>query len=185
MAEARFHCHSCGKNLTMETRIRCAECESETCDLCLGCFCNANEPGAHSRHHKYQVFSNLHFPLFVPKWTAEEELLLLEAVTLFGFGNWADVGDHVGTKNEDECFEHYQQVYAASTESFPVPIGMSAPAQVCHSLPQCVRSLTHGVAALQARARDRVPRQAQEAAEEGAAVEPHQAGAGRLYAAAR
>ncbi len=54
-----------------------------------------------------------------------QEMLLLEAVTLYGFGNWcevprrsvpddvtattrrADVGDHVGTKNEDECFDHY------------------------------------------------------------------------------
>jgi transcriptional adapter 2-alpha len=69
------------------------------------------------------VFSNLHFPLFVNKWSAEEEMLLVEGLMLYGFGNWADVGDHVGTKNEDECFDHYQALYVVP-EDFPVPLGM-------------------------------------------------------------
>ncbi len=68
---------ACGKNLTMETRIRCMECTTET-DFCLSCFCAGKEPGPHSKHHKYQVLSNLHFPLFNNKWSAEEEMLLLE-----------------------------------------------------------------------------------------------------------
>lgn len=57
-------------------------------DLCLGCFCAGKEPAAHSKFHKYQVFSNLHFALFSAKWSAEEEMLLLEGLTLYGFGNW-------------------------------------------------------------------------------------------------
>jgi transcriptional adapter 2-alpha len=35
------------------------------------------------------------FPLFTPGWTAEEELLLLEGLTLYSFGNWPDIADHV------------------------------------------------------------------------------------------
>lgn len=53
------------------------ECTTET-DFCLSCFCAGKEPGSHSKHHKYQVLSNLHFPLFGAKWSAEEEMLLLE-----------------------------------------------------------------------------------------------------------
>ncbi len=82
---ARFHCLSCSRNLTMETRIRCAEClpvhgdgrgrparptspredgrQSATdahVDLCLSCFCAGKEPQSHSKHHKYQVMWQRH-----------------------------------------------------------------------------------------------------------------------------
>ena len=38
------------------------------------------------------------FPLFDAAWGGDEELLLLEAIEMFGFGNWSDIADHVGTK---------------------------------------------------------------------------------------
>ncbi len=34
---------------------------------------------------------------------ADEEVLLLEAIDMAGFGNWTAVADHVGTKTKDEC----------------------------------------------------------------------------------
>ena len=55
---------------------------------------------------------------------AEEELLLLEGLTLYGFGNWPDIADHVGTKSEDECFEHYAKLYAGPT--LPIPLDTNA-----------------------------------------------------------
>lgn len=48
-------------------------------------------------------------------------------MTLYGFGNWPDVADHVGTKTEDECFDHYQNVYANVVDQFPAPAGMATP----------------------------------------------------------
>lgn len=41
----------------------------------------------------------MHFPLFDEMWGADEEILLLEAIEMYGLGNWTDVSDHVGTKN--------------------------------------------------------------------------------------
>ena len=38
------------------------------------------------------------FPLFDAAWGGDEELLLLEAIEMYGFGNWGDIADHVGTK---------------------------------------------------------------------------------------
>jgi hypothetical protein len=35
-------------------------------------------------------------PLLCPDWGADEEWLLMEAIELFGLGNWADIADHVG-----------------------------------------------------------------------------------------
>jgi transcriptional adapter 2-alpha len=107
----------CGKNLLLDARIRCVEC-SEKLDFCVSCV--GKEIGGHSRTHSFQILSGLGFVVFALGWTAEEELLLLEALTLYGFGNWSDVGDHVGTKTEEECFEHYQRIYAGPT--FPQPL---------------------------------------------------------------
>ena len=51
---------------------------------------------------------------------ADEELLLLEAVDMFGLGNWAAIGEHVGTKSQEECRAHYNSVYINSP-AFPEP----------------------------------------------------------------
>jgi transcriptional adapter 2-alpha len=60
------------------------------------------EPEKHSKFHKYQAFNGMHFPLFIHSWTAEEELLLIEGLTLYGFGNWADIADYVGKDKKEE-----------------------------------------------------------------------------------
>lgn len=41
----------------------------------------------------------MHFPLLDECWGADEEILLLEAIEMYGLGNWSDVSDHVGTKS--------------------------------------------------------------------------------------
>ena len=60
-------------------------------------------------------------PLFTPDWTAEEELLLLEGVEMFGLGNWTDIADHVCTKNKEECEAHYFVVYIEHDQK-PLPV---------------------------------------------------------------
>ena len=62
----------------------------------------------------------VNFPLFDEDWEAEEELLLLEAISKYGLGNWEDVSDHVGTKSLVSCREHYFSVYIDSATS-PLP----------------------------------------------------------------
>lgn len=89
---ARFHCDICGTDLTSSFRIRCAECRDF--DLCLNCFCSGRASGGgagkrgHSNSHAYIPVGRQTFPLFDVNWAAEEELLLLEGVSKYGFGNW-------------------------------------------------------------------------------------------------
>ncbi|XP_021902079.1 transcriptional adapter ADA2b isoform X2 [Carica papaya] len=63
---------------------------------------------------------NLSFPLICPDWNADEEMLLLEGIEMYGLGNWAEVAEHVGTKNKESCIEHYTSVYLNSPY-FPLP----------------------------------------------------------------
>ena len=51
---------------------------------------------------------------------ADEELLLLEAVEMYGLGNWPAVAEHVATKSEPDCRAHYYAVYV-DVPSFPEP----------------------------------------------------------------
>ena len=67
---------------------------------------------------------------------ADEELLLLEGVDMAGLGNWTAVAEHVGTKSQQACKQHYYDIYINSP-AFPEP--MPAPSmasidklQVCH-----------------------------------------------------
>ncbi len=64
-------------------------------------------------------------PIFDEDWGADEELLLLEAIEMYGLGNWSDVADHVSTKSKQKCEQHYYDVYLSSSTA-PLPVGMSA-----------------------------------------------------------
>ncbi|KAL8511390.1 hypothetical protein ACS0TY_017975 [Phlomoides rotata] len=63
---------------------------------------------------------NLAFPLICPDWNADEEMLLLEGIEMYGLANWNEVAEHVGTKNRSQCIEHYNKEYMNST-CFPLP----------------------------------------------------------------
>ncbi|KAJ3323657.1 Transcriptional adapter ada2 [Boothiomyces sp. JEL0866] len=62
----------------------------------------------------------LDFPIFESDWGADEELLLVEGLEMFGIGNWEHISEHIGTKNSKECNDHYQRVYI-NAESWPYP----------------------------------------------------------------
>ena len=64
---------------------------------------------------------NVKAPLWAEDWGADEELLLLEALEMFGMGNWSDVADHVGSKNKTQCETHYDQVYCSNAQLLPDP----------------------------------------------------------------
>ncbi|WRX16257.1 zinc finger protein [Theobroma cacao] len=63
---------------------------------------------------------NLSFPLICPDWNADEEILLLEGIEMYGFGNWTEVAEHVGTKSKSQCIDHYNAIYMNSP-CFPLP----------------------------------------------------------------
>jgi len=53
----------------------------------------------------------LHVPLFCRQWGADEEILLLEGLEMYGMGNWRDIASHVCSKSSNECKEHYFKYY--------------------------------------------------------------------------
>lgn len=92
----RYHCDSCSKDITYLAILRCAECQDF--DLCVECFRNGVEINNHKADHKYRVIDALDFPIFERNWGADEELLLVEGLELFGIGNWEQISEHIGTK---------------------------------------------------------------------------------------
>jgi len=105
----RYHCNYCGKDISNVIRVKCAVCADF--DLCVQCFSVGVEIGGHKNNHDYHIMDILNFPLFNEHWGADEELLLLEGIEMYGLGNWGDVSDHVGTKSSQACKEHYFSVY--------------------------------------------------------------------------
>eukprot|EP00798_Chlamydomonas_sp_ICE-L_P013693 gene13693-19585_t len=120
LRRALYHCNYCARDISCTARVKCAICADF--DLCLECFSVGVEIPPHSNGHDYRIVDNLSFPIFHSEWGADEEMLLLEAVDIYGLGNWAGVGEHVGGKSAEQCKKHYFQVYIdVSTFPFPTP----------------------------------------------------------------
>lgn len=115
---ALYHCNYCNKDISGRTRIKCAVCSDF--DLCIECFSVGAEVHPHKSHHQYRVMDILDFPLICPDWNADEEMLLLEGIEMYGMGNWAEVGEHVGTKTKEACVDHFKDAYLESPY-FPLP----------------------------------------------------------------
>ncbi|XWS19284.1 hypothetical protein CRYUN_Cryun31cG0002600 [Craigia yunnanensis] len=115
---ALYHCNYCNKDITGKIRIKCAICPDF--DLCIECFSVGAEVTPHKSNHPYRVMDNLSFPLICPDWNADDEILLLEGIEMYGLGNWAEVAEHVGTKSKEKCIDHYSNVYMKSP-FFPLP----------------------------------------------------------------
>lgn len=116
--KALYHCNYCNKDITGKIRIKCFMCPDF--DLCIECFSVGAEVTPHKSNHPYRVMDNLSFPLICPDWNADDEILLLEGIEMYGLGNWAEVAEHVGTKTKEQCINHYTDVYMNSP-FFPLP----------------------------------------------------------------
>lgn len=116
--KALYHCNYCNKDISGKIRIKCAVCSDF--DLCVECFSVGAEVHPHKSNHPYRVMDNLSFPLICPDWNADEEILLLEGIEMYGLGNWTEVAEHVGTKSKSLCIDHYNTIYMNST-CFPLP----------------------------------------------------------------
>ncbi|XP_033624165.1 transcriptional adapter 2-beta-like [Asterias rubens] len=110
MAETptRYYCNYCQDELKSFS-VRCCECTDF--DLCLQCFSAGAELGSHKRDHDYQIIDNALLACGDKEWSMSEEYLLLDAIETFGFGNWADVASHIGSKSPTEAREHYDSNY--------------------------------------------------------------------------
>jgi len=105
----KMHCDICEKDISKHTKILCPKCKL---DLCVTCYADQAEINDHKADHPYHIINKLKFPLYCNDWTAEEELLLFEGLEKFGFGNWQEISEHIGTgKPKEEIEDHYEQVY--------------------------------------------------------------------------
>lgn len=134
--DGKFRCDVCKKD-TWDYRIRCAECVEY--DLCLDCFCQGKSSNDHKPNHKYIPVGRYTFNLLTENWTAEQELLLMEAVSRYGLGNWSEISKYItegptgaltlyqktqkpgfGSHTADECEKHYNNFYLNS-KTKPLP----------------------------------------------------------------
>jgi len=125
----RFYCNYCNEEL-YGLRVSCAYCTDF--DLCPECFASGAELGGHKNHHKYYFSNNGNFSIFPkspvcekgrrrasllqeeldgPGWTVREDTKLLDAVEMFGFGNWKDIAKHVESKTDVQVKERYTKCY--------------------------------------------------------------------------
>ncbi|GAB4822858.1 hypothetical protein N2152v2_009904 [Parachlorella kessleri] len=159
-----YHCDYCAKDLSHVPRIKCAVCPDY--DLCMECFSVGAQVWPHANDHAYRVVDNLSFPLYHPEWGADEELLLLEAIDMYGLGNWGpdplhrlSVADHVGMKTGAECRAHYYSIYV-ETDCFPEP--KPAPEMAYIDIPRLIEahrsSAQHRSAAQQAAGQQQLPK---------------------------
>ncbi|KAK3033981.1 hypothetical protein RJ639_033266, partial [Escallonia herrerae] len=116
--KALYHCNYCNKDISGKIRIKCVMCSDF--DLCVECFSVGAEVYPHKSNHPYRVMDNLSFPLISPDWNADEEILILEGIEMYGMGNWTEVAEHVGTKSKSQCIDHYNTIYMNSP-CFPLP----------------------------------------------------------------
>ena len=116
-------------------RVSCATCEDF--DLCPECFASGAEIGGHKNSHKYYFSNNGDFSIFpkspiltvedkgrrraslqvdlekdssskaMGDWNVREDTRLLDAVEMFGFGNWKDIAKHVEVKTDLQVKERY------------------------------------------------------------------------------
>ncbi|KAF5201996.1 Transcriptional adapter [Thalictrum thalictroides] len=116
--KAFYHCNYCTKDISGKIHIKCAICPDF--DLCVECFSVGAELTPHKSDHPYQIMDDLSFPLLSPDWNADAEILLLEAIEMYGLGDWDEIAEHVGTKSKAQCIEHYTSFYLNSPH-FPLP----------------------------------------------------------------
>jgi len=90
--------------------INCVECKPNV-QLCLRCFARGSEFGEHSNDHSYEI-RQLSFSLFGDeKWSARDELHLLEELEDNGFGNWQGISKRLNKKSSKDVQNHYLKCY--------------------------------------------------------------------------
>lgn len=102
--QLNIFCDYCFRNITLDTYIRCEECSF---DLCPSCFSLGVETSSHKMTHKFRIISNLHLEPESDGWKVIDELLLLDGMLSYGFGNFDDIAKILTEKRADEIKMHF------------------------------------------------------------------------------
>lgn len=101
----KVYCYFCERETTKHAYILCRECQNLS--ICLVCFCSQIEKNGHKKTHCYSTIPNFEFSLKNNSWTAIQELLFVEGIEKFGFGNWTEISDFIGQKTAEETELHF------------------------------------------------------------------------------
>ena len=106
---SRVQCWLCERDTTGFTHVSCVDCEDQP--VCLACLVHPKDQSAHKGRHQFTLRSNLRVPLYAPNWSIVDELLLVEGVEKFGFGNWQQIARHIASKTDEETEQHFAILY--------------------------------------------------------------------------
>lgn len=101
-------CINCSCSLEVPF-IECSECENV--NICCRCFANGVEKYSHKSYHKYRVMKHDIVLFEKSNWTAEEELIVLDTMFTYGYGNWETISKKLRNRTELEIKEHYDRFY--------------------------------------------------------------------------
>ncbi|XP_022913844.1 transcriptional adapter 2B [Onthophagus taurus] len=125
---SKVNCTYCQEEIN-GVRVQCCDCVDF--DICLQCFSSGAEIGSHKNDHSYRFMDHCAVSVFGGRgnWTGREQLLLLDAVESYGFGNWELISKHVKTRTADEVKEEYIQRYLEGNigKATLIDIGNSRP----------------------------------------------------------
>lgn len=110
--QAKVYCTFCDRETANRTHLVCKKCDGVV--VCLACLKRGVRGGTHALSHPYSVVQRLDFHLPGRErldWTAAQELLLLQGVEKFGYGNWGEITDYIGSKSQSDVEEHFHTVY--------------------------------------------------------------------------
>lgn len=127
----QINCKACDKDILGQVHINCAYCTDtlhKFVNLCIDCFQKGAEyDKAHKRWHSYRVIDNLSYSLFDQDWSAEQELLLLDAIKYVGDLEWDRIAKNMNRglgiekkKTKQEIRLHYYNIYF-NTPTAPLP----------------------------------------------------------------
>ncbi|KAF2902888.1 hypothetical protein ILUMI_03300 [Ignelater luminosus] len=107
---AKVNCTNCQEEIN-GLRVQCCVCVDF--DLCLQCFASGAEIGPHRNDHSYKFVDHCAVSIFGGRgsWMGREELQLLEAMEMYGFGNWEFVSKQIETRTPEEVKEEYTSRY--------------------------------------------------------------------------
>ena len=109
----KVYCLFCEREITKRTQVVCRECDHTV--LCLVCFGKRIENSQHKSVHKYSINQKMNLSLRDKNWTASQELILIEGLEKYGYGNWDDISHHIGTKTSEDTESHFYKFFNFQT----------------------------------------------------------------------
>lgn len=100
-------CDYCFRNITLQTYYRCEECSFDSCEAC---FFKELETDFHKKNHKFRIVSRLFEYSDADNWRLIDDLLLVDGLISYGFGNFDDISKILPSKNENEVKNHFYKL---------------------------------------------------------------------------